>query len=201
MNLKVLGFAGCLLLSTWATQAEGIFEISPQFGYRWGGDLETSAGRSLTLDGGRAYGLALDFVPSRDSGLKFEVLWSRQESGFDWPTLGGNQSLDMTVDEFQIGGVLESSYGRLHGHVTGLIGATLFSPEGAERETRFSLSIGGGVKYFLMKNFALRADLRGYCTIVESEGAFLSVGGVTVARFSGSTLWQGEATAGITLSF
>lgn len=201
MQTKVIALLTCWLVSVLGAEAQGVFEISPQFGYRWGGDLETERGESLTLKDGTAYGLALDFSPARDSDLKFELLWSRQEGGVEYPRLGGTTRFDMTVDEVMIGGVLEQSQGRLHGHVTGLLGATMFNPEGGETEVKFSLSIGGGLKYFLFKNLALRADVRGYCNIVESESAFLYVGGITVARFSGNTLWQGEATAGFTLAF
>jgi hypothetical protein len=47
----------------------------------------------------------------------------------------------------------------------------------------------------------LRADLRGFCTVVEAEGGFMYANGITVASFSGSTLWQGQATIGLGVTF
>ena len=201
MKLKLTVLAGWLLLLSSGLHAQGMFEISPFYGYRWGGDFETPGGQKLDLEGDRAYGLSLDYSPNAGADVKLELLWSRQESGVDLHELGGANRLRVTVDEFQIGGVLETAYGQLHPYITGLMGASLFGPQGSDSEVRFSLSIGGGVKFFLFRNLALRAHVRGYCTIVESDSAFISTGGVTVARFSGSSLWQGEVSGGITLAF
>jgi hypothetical protein len=202
MKLRLIGLAGLVVLaSALSARAQGMFEISPHYGYRWGGSIESASGQSLSLRDGRAYGLSLDYSPHPDSDLKFELLWSRQESGVDFQTPAGLNHVGVTVDEFQFGGVVDFNQGRLHEFVTGLLGATLFGPEGADSDVRFSLSIGGGVKFFLFRNLALRADLRGYCTVVESDSAFIHYNGVTVAHFTGSTLWQGEITAGITLAF
>jgi hypothetical protein len=201
MKLRVICFAGWLLLFALGAQAQVDLEISPFYGYRWGGAIETSDGQSLSLQGGRAYGLALDYSPSADSDLKFELLWSRQDSRVDLSSVGGSSQAGVTVDEFQVGGVLETSQGRLHEYITGLLGASVFSPEGSSSDVRFSMSIGGGVKFFLLRNLALRADVRGYGTVVESDSAFISSGGVTVVRFSGSSFWQGEVSGGITLAF
>jgi hypothetical protein len=201
MKMRSQILAGWVLFCALSLNAQPLFEISPHFGYRWGGDLETESGHGISLEDGRAYGLSFDYSTADNPGIKLEILWSRQESGFDLSTPSSLQSLDMTVDNFQIGGVLETSRGRARAYLTGLIGATLFDPEDSDPEAYFSLSIGGGVKYFLFPNLALRADLRGYCTVVDSESAFISSGGVTLVRFSGSTMWQGEITGGITLAF
>lgn len=212
MKLSLVVIAGWLLLSTVGAQAQPLFEISPQYGYRFGGGFETPDGQEVGIADGRAYGLSFDYCPDRNaeefsfdlgraSTVKLELLWSRQESGFDLHGNGGVNHVGLTVDEFQIGGVLETTYGRFHPYITGLMGATLFGPQGEDSEVRFSLSIGGGVKFFLFRNLALRADVRGFCTLVESDSAFISSGGVTIVRFSGSTIWQGEVSGGLTLAF
>lgn len=177
------------------------FGISPFYGYRWGGGLETVNGQEINFTDGRAYGLALDYSPLHSPDFKLELMWSRQDSSLDFHGFGGENRVRMTVDEFLIGALVEKPSGRFHPYLDALVGASLFGPEGMDSETRFSLSIGGGLKFFLLKNLALRADLRGYCTVVDSESAFISVGGVTVAHFHGSTLWQGEISGGVTLSF
>ena len=53
----------------------------------------------------------------------------------------------------------------------------------------------------MTKNIVLRADLRGFCTVVDSESAFIYYNGVTVVKYSGSTLWQGQATIGVGVAF
>ncbi len=201
MKLRFSFLLTSLVLCTLSAQSQPLFEISPFYGYRWGGRFETAGGQDLDIQGGRSYGLSLDYSPDRESDLKFELLWSRQDSGLDLQGAGGVNHIGLTVDEFQVGGVLETTYGRWHPYITGLLGASLFGPEGNDSEARFSLSIGGGVKFFVLRNLALRADVRGYCTVVESDSAFISSGGVTVVRFTGSSLWQGEVSGGLTLTF
>ncbi len=201
MKLTLVAIAGSMLWIALGAPAQPLFEVSPHFGYRWGGDFELATGQTAGLQDGRAYGVSLDYSTSDNPSIKLELLWSRQDSGFDLEEFGMTRHLEMTVDQFQIGGVWEGSRGRLRGYLTGLAGASLFDPQGADPEAFFSLGIGGGVKYFLLPNLALRADLRGFCTVVESESAVLYYNGVTLIRFSGNTMWQGEVSAGITLAF
>jgi hypothetical protein len=199
MRMKYIGIAAWLLASTLGLHAQ-VFEVSPFFGYRFGGSFNSSNGEATSLQDGRAYGLSLDYTPY-PSDIKLELFWSRQNSGLNLEGVGGLNHLNMTVDEFMLGGIYEHGWGRLRETVTVLVGATLFDPDSGESEARFAFGIGVGVKYFLMKNLALRADLRGYCTVVESDSAFISTGGVTVVYFSGSSIWQGEVSGGLTFSF
>jgi len=200
MKMRFISIAGGLLASMLGLQAQ-VFEITPFYGYRFGGTIETCSGEDTDLEDGPSYGVALDFAPYDSDEIKMELLWSRQDSSLDLEGGGGLDHLDILVDEFQIGGVYENGRGRFRETITALVGATVFSPDQGEREARLSFGIGLGLKYFLMKNLALRADLRGYGTVVESEGAFISSGGTTVAYFSGSGFWQGEVSAGLTLAF
>ena len=201
MKRLLIRCAGLLLSSCLGASAQGFeVELSPFYGYRFGGSVDSSSGGTLDLKPGQAYGLTLDFGP-RDSEVKFELLWSRQESGIDFEGLGGLGKVDVTVDEFMLGGVYEMRQGRFRERVSGMMGATVFNAEGSDAEARFCVGLGVGVKYFLFKNLALCADLRGFCTLFREEAAFISSGGNTVAYFGGSTLWQGEVTAGFTLTF
>ena len=197
--MKHLAIAACLLSSILGMRAQ-VFEVSPFFGYRFGGSFHASNGEETALQDSRAYGLSFDYAPYA-SDIKLELFWSRQDSGLELTGAGGLNHLDMKVDEFMLGGVYEHNWGRLYETVTVLVGATVFSPESAESDARFGFSIGVGVKYFVLKNLALRADLRGYGTVVESNTAFISSGGVTLIYFSGSSIWQGEVSAGLSLTF
>jgi hypothetical protein len=196
MKLKSLLCAALFVLSGITAYCQTI-ELTPFYGYRWGGECETPDGEELDFDNSEAYGLVLDFGP-KDSEIKMEFLWSRQDGGLDFD---GTFSADMTVDEFMVGGIYEERYGNFRGYLSLLLGASLFDVEGFDSELYFSTSIGGGVKYFITPNIALRADVRGYCTITDSEAAFISTGGTTVVYFAGDALWQGEVTAGVTIAF
>jgi hypothetical protein len=37
--------------------------------------------------------------------------------------------------------------------------------------------------------------------VVDNESGFLYYNGITIVTFSGSSMWQGEISAGITLAF
>jgi opacity protein-like surface antigen len=178
------------------------FEISPFYGYRFGGEVQNRyTGRTYSFEDSEAYGLFLDYAPRPNWPAKLELLWSHQDSSLNLQGLSGLGKVDMSIDQIQIGGSLERGNKHLREYVSLLAGATYYSTDSYGSDTRFSLSFGGGVKYFLTRNLALRADLRGFCTIVNGSGGFISTGGSTVVVFSGNTVWQGEATVGVSLAF
>jgi hypothetical protein len=176
------------------------FGISPFYGYRFGGEVENlTTGTTYSFADGPAYGVFLDYAPKNFYG-RYEVLWSHQDTSLDFNGDNGLGNMDVTIDVIQIGGVLEFGDERFRGYISGHLGATHFSSDGGAN-TYFSWGIGGGVKVFLTQNIYLRGDLRGFGTVTEAEGAFIFHNGVTVASFSGSTLWQGEVSAGVGIEF
>jgi hypothetical protein len=97
----------------------------------------------------------------------------------------------------QLGGIAEFGTAAFREYVSAHVGATRADADGTEDEVKFSFSIGAGVKAYLSKNFYLRADLRGFCNVVNSEGGFIYVNGIAIAVFSGDTIWQGQVSAGV----
>ena len=177
------------------------FGISPFVGYRFGGELQgPNTDSTYSFKDGPAYGLILDYAPIDYFG-RFELLWTRQDTSVDFNGDNGIGNVDITIDMIQFGGEAEYGTERLRGYVSAHIGATHFSSDGYGDETKFGFSIGTGVKAFFTKNFYLRGDLRCFGTVTEGEGSFISANGVTVARFSGTALWQGQVSAGIGVTF
>ena len=209
--LAALGFG--LTLTTWADELEmkssldealtqtQRFGISPFFGYRFGGEVEDlSTGTEYDFDDAPAYGLTLDYAPP-GSDMRLELLWSRQDSGIDFGGDYGLGNVDLTIDVFQLGGIVEFGTARWREYISLHVGATHFSSDAFDDDTRFSLGVGGGGKVFLTKNVYLRVDVRAFCTVVEAEGTFIYYGGIAVASFSGSSLWQGQVSAGFGITF
>jgi opacity protein-like surface antigen len=177
------------------------FGISPFYGYRWGGEIQdATTGANYSFKDGPAYGLILDYAPLDYRG-RFELVWSRQDSSVDFQGNNGLGNVDITIDVIQLGGETEYGSERLRGYVSAHAGATHYSSDGNGENTKFSFDIGAGVKAFLTKNIYLRADLRGISTVTDAEGAFIYVNGVAVATFSGNTLWQGQVSAGVGITF
>jgi hypothetical protein len=177
------------------------FGITPFYGYRFGGEVKNSTTEATySFEDAPAYGLFLDYAPMDFYG-RYELLWSHQDSSLDFHGDNGLGKVDVAIDVIQIGGVLEFGTEQLRTYVSADAGATHFTSDGYGNDTKFSVGIGGGIKAFLTRNIYLRADLRGFCTVVEAEGSFIYVNGVTVATFSGSTLWQGQISAGVGITF
>ncbi|MFO1219951.1 MAG: hypothetical protein U1E89_16410 [Burkholderiaceae bacterium] len=87
-------------------------------------------------------------------------------------------------------------------YVSGGLGLTHLSPRlpGTISRTRASMSIALGWQWAAASQLALRAELRGYATLLRSDGAFFCSGGCTVS-IRGDTLTQAEAMLGLTLGF
>ena len=177
------------------------FGISPFYGYRFGGEVQDpNTDTKYSFKDGPAYGVILDYAPMNYYG-RFELLWSRQDTSVDFQGNNGLGKVGITIDVIQVGGETEYGSQSLRGYVSAHVGATHFSSDGYGDDTQFSFDIGAGVKAFLTKNIYLRADLRGYCVVTEAQGSFIFANGVTVASFSGSTLWQGQVSAGVGFTF
>ena len=143
MNIKPIGIAAWLLASGLGLRAQ-VFDVSPFFGYRFGGSFHAANGEEASLQDGRAYGLSFDYTPY-PADIKLELFWSRQDSGVDLAGVGGFNHLNVKVDEFMLGGIYEHGQGRLRETVTVLVGATVFSPESMSSDAHFGFGFGGGV--------------------------------------------------------
>lgn len=177
------------------------FEVAPFYGYRFGGEVENNnTGATYNLDDGPAYGLFLSYAPMDYYG-RFELLWSHQDSSVNFNGDYGLGKVDVTIDVIQVGGECEYGSKSLRGYVSADLGATHFSSDGYGDDTKFSFGIGGGGKAFLTRNIYLFADLRGFCTVTEAQGSFIYYNGTTVASFTGSAFWQGQASVGVGFTF
>ncbi len=175
-------------------------EISPLLGYRFGGQFEEeTTNRDVDVKEAAAFGLAVDveYAPDR----MVEVFYSRQSTEIE----DTNPTIDVDVEYFQIGGVAEFTQDSYTPYAVGTIGATRFSPDGDfDSETRFSLTMGGGVKWFFNERWAARVEGRAYFTFFDSEAQVFCVssgGAVCLFRTSSSVVWQIEALAGVTFRF
>ena len=88
------------------------------------------------------------------------------------------------------------------GYVVGGLGATFFSPGlgGLSDEIRPSANVGVGWQWPLARNVALRTELRGYLTLINSSGQFFCSGGCVVS-IRGNTVLQAEAMVGMSIGF
>jgi opacity protein-like surface antigen len=197
-----------VLLAALPARADGPrFEFPPFGAYRVGGgfDFEGADGkdRSVDLDNGGGWGVDLGIY--RDPSSFYELLYSTQETSVDSsdPALRG---VDVTTQYYHVGGTLLFADERWAVPWLSLtIGATEFSANGFDSETKFSASLGGGLRLPFSDNFAATLGMRGYLTFVDSDTEFLCYSGPTTGgcllKSEGSSFIQGEASLGVTLRF
>jgi opacity protein-like surface antigen len=185
-------------------------EVTAFVGYRMGGQFDLNnpdSGGSDSVDLQDSGSWGVDIGIYRDSTSFYELLYSQQSSNLDTSDSTIKRA-DIKVEYFQVGGTLlyPQDYWFIP-YLSVTIGATRFDVQGggSESDTRFSGSLGGGLRIPIGDSFAVTAGLRGYLTAVDSDAQFLCVGtgGSATCRIrgSGSAFFQGEALIGFTAVF
>jgi opacity protein-like surface antigen len=184
------------------------FEVTPFGGYRTGGSFElpateSSPARDVDLDDGGSWGVDLGLY--RDGSSFYELLYSTQSTSMDSsdPTLS---RVDVQTDYYHFGGTLLFADEQwMVPYLSLTAGATRFSADDYDSETKFSMSLGGGLRLPFSDHVAATLGVRGYLTFIDSNTNFLCVSGGEesgcLVRSSGSTYFQAEAQLGLTLRF
>jgi hypothetical protein len=186
-------------------------ELTPFAGYRLGGsfdivDTQAATNKSVDLADETSFGLDLGLY--RDPTSFYELLYSQQQTHLDTqdPALHG---LDVKVEYLHFGGTLlfPEDQSWLVPYLSLTVGGTRLAATSGhyDSETKFSASLGGGLRLPFNDNVAANLGLRGYVTFVSSSSEFFCVSGVNGAscllKASGSTFFQGEALLGLTVRF
>ncbi len=176
------------------------YEITPFTGWRTSDSLEeVNTGATVNVKETGSFGILLSL--KKDAYTNYDFLFSRQNTELQPSTAPGNTE-SLRIDYYQIGGTVFYDHDKLNPFITGGLGATHITPadDRFSSETKFSLSVGGGLKFPLNRNIGLRLEARGYGTVVDSGGSILCSGGC-VAQFKGSLFMQFEASAGLSIAF
>jgi len=186
-------------------------EITPYGGYFFAGKMAVREG-DLNIKNDANYGALIDFTIMRD--VQVELMFNRTDTRLvlkEYPT-GVNKNLfDMSVNYFHIGGIYraqEIENGYLFTNFS--LGATLFAPEidtyeaengeivSVSDEWRFSIALGGGIKYFLSDKIGIRTQIRLLMPIFFAGGGlYFGTGGSGVNLGAGTNLVQGDITGGL----
>ena len=201
-----------LLLATLPAGARGqSIEITPMVGYRFGGSLEAVPGTAgsqssakLEVGDAAAFGVQLGY---RTGDGEIELLYARQNTKLQTAGLfTGVPAFDLALETWQLGGtyLFGDDDAKARPFVAVGLGLTRLLPEpaGFSDETRFSASIGGGVKLWLGRHFGIRLEGRGFFTVLDAESqTFCPGNGTCVIRGTSSEIAQAEARAGLILRF
>ena len=183
--------------------AEENIEISPFVGYRFGGEFEEAETEArLDIDDTRIKGLLVNV--DYEANTQLEFLYSRQSSRLkSGETVAENVLFDLEIEYFHIGGTYLWPGENIRPFVASGLGLTHFNPDfsGADSTTRFSLNIGGGVKWFPNNHLGLRFDARAYGTLIDSGAAIFCGKGECRILVSGDGFIQYETNIGLVFRF
>ena len=190
-----------LLLPARAALGQNAFTLYG--GYAGGGSFDQqTANATASADLASSFTGAASIDWALDAARNVQLFASGQRSTLQ--LAGANPgSVDLGLYYLHLGGsnFFEGRAGQ-GGYVAGGLGATLMSPSGAGlgSEVRPSMSLAIGYEHAFGPSLALRAELRGYATLINSSGGFFCSGGCVVT-LSGDALLQAAALVGLSLRF
>ena len=199
----------CLLILMTISSAQLVHaqkvEITPHIGYRFGGGMDDYlTGQTYDFNDSESYGVTFNYTLGLMGDTQLDFSWSRQDTDMDVFKLGSYEDFDMTIDQWQVGGLKQWHEGEtVRPFLLGSLGATHFSPEGSELSsvTRFAFALGGGVKILPGRHVGVRFQGKLYGTYGSgSAGALCGPPGCAFG-FSGNFMWQAEFSVGLILGF
>jgi OmpA-OmpF porin, OOP family len=183
MKLRVSLFVLAAALASAAAFAqvrEGTVEISPFAGYLFGGEFARGTTSvfdfRVDVDDDATYGLRLGYNITDNFEIEAQASHTATQFVTGNNELFGNGSDnlgDLDIDYFM--GYMTFNFGhrRAVPYVTVGAGAARLDPNipgsNARRDTRFTGSLGVGVKAFVNPHFGLRFDGRGYATSLDNN--------------------------------
>jgi hypothetical protein len=200
-NFSIYFFAFFILI-IFSSNALAQAEIFGFGGYEVASDVEVTQGQ-LNIYSNPNYGAGIAFEVER--GLQAEVFWIGQQTTMEIKQYTGlTQPLfDLGIHYFQAGAVYEFRQSRKQKafpFTSFSLGATLFSPNDAaySEEWRFSITFGGGGKFYLSDKVGIRLQARMLLPLnFSSAGMWCGSGGCSVGVGSWATLIQADFTGGI----
>ena len=156
-------------------------EISPFYGYLWGGEFAHGSNslfnETVDAEDHATWGARLGY--NFTESVEFEAQWSRTDTHFvthdsgDVFGPGGERLGDLRIDYWMGYGTFNFGHRRFVPYITLGAGAGVLHPSGtavaAHDSTRFTGSLGGGLKIFVTPHFGLRFDGRGYSTYLNGD--------------------------------
>ena len=187
-----------------ASSASAAQVVTLYGGARAGGEfINQSAGETaLKLDSGAAGSLSFDWILS--DGRQAQAFYSFQRSALPGSALGQAGDVPVNISYLHAGGrvFFEGNHAVDGAYLVGGLGITHLSPGlgGLSSEVRPSMNLGLGYQWMLAKQVALRSELRGYLTLINSSGGFFCSGGCVVS-IQGDTMAQVEGLLGLAFGF
>ncbi|MCH2110044.1 MAG: outer membrane beta-barrel protein [Polyangiaceae bacterium] len=186
-------------------------EITGNVGARFGGSVKVnapdgSAGETgkVTAPASLAYGATVGYRVQPNGFIALS--YSRQQTELRYRVTGESVSAsqDASIEYLQFGGYLHTERRHFFPYLGFSIGTTRFATlgKGGSDEWRFSGVLEGGVKWQAIEHLQFRLLMRMPITVLSGDSSVFCVSGSgCLISYDGPTLIQGEALAGISLTF
>lgn len=215
----ILGMGGSVL--AWAADASYssplaarepplLFEVAGFGALTVGGHLRwsdpgdaTGTGSTVSLADHGAFALTADL--RADEGSQYELFYSREAT--DLSGRPGVPRTGVTIEYLHLGGtLLLDDEPQIKPYIVGGLGVARLTPgDQGSTDTRFSASLGLGLRWPVTRHFSVRLEGRGFVTLVNPDAAAFcrsdQNGLLCRIRGSGRTFLQGEFLAGAAWAF
>ncbi|HEY6065640.1 MAG TPA: porin family protein [Thermoanaerobaculia bacterium] len=193
---------------------EGTVEISPFAGYLFGGEFARGTtslfNARVDVDDQATYGLRIGYNVTEN--FQMEAQASRTDTHFvsgsnELFGPGSNDLGDLRIDYLLGYGTFNFGHRRAVPYVTVGAGVARLDPDvpgrSTRRDTRFTASLGVGLKAFVNPHFGFRFDGRGYATLLPDRNSdrFGCDDFFSDCRNNGEWLTNGELSGGLILAF
>lgn len=202
-RLPLLLLASSLLLAAPGASAQAFarVEVSPTVGWRTGGELrDSAAGATWDLEPATSWGAVAD-ISLGTPGLWLEVAWTRQETRVSFDDAFGPGLHDVTLDSLLVGGQwVTAPRAPVRPFLSVLVGATRVDAPGSAT-TRFTASLGAGVKLMAGETFGARLEARALGVFGGSSSSGLCGPSGCTIGLTGRGALQADLSAGAILAF
>lgn len=178
-------------------------EITPFWGYQFGGRTPTSKGDIYITDN---YNYGIQVAVATPIGASVEFLYSHQPSNLKRKTTRPFEPpitetlFDLHADYYMLGVVRSVQSGKVSPFGAGYLGVASFKPQqsGYSTENMFAVAFGGGAKIRFNDRVGLRLQGRLMIPVQwASGGLWCGTGGCDIGVGANSTILQLDLDAGI----
>ncbi len=198
----------CISLMVWCattTFAQPRPEVSPFFGYQYGGKHDLSEGE-INISSAPDYGVIISFPVKETPGLRAEIYYSRQETELHYQESSFQpmtKLFSMASNYFLAGGAYEEDLGTFTPVGLLAVGVAYLDPQdpGYVGEWFLSACLGFGFKTYFSERVGLRVQGRLLAPIQISDGTVwcTSGSGCYIELTAGTIILQADVTAGLVI--
>jgi len=181
----------------------GSLAVGGRFSLQGGSTGSSGPGGRVSLADHAAFAVAADI--RADEGSWYELFYSREAT--DLSTNSDVPRTNVTVEYLHVGGtILLNDEFAVRPYALGGLGVTRFTPgEAGNTDTRFSASLGLGLRWPVTQRLSVRLEGRAFVTLVNDSTAIFcradESGLLCRIHGNGQTFVQGEFLAGAAFSF